>query len=194
MSFFVLFPVEFLLALLMGTAPASTSSDATAASAEQQRSVAAFREVASVLQHPRCMNCHVLGDHPKQGDDRHVHTPNVERGIDGKGITGLRCSNCHQESNNESAGGPPGAADWQMPSATTPMVWEGLSVGDLCRAITDPRRNGNRKPADLMPHMKTSLVVWAWSPGPERSTPPLSYEQFMAKVQEWVTTGATCER
>ena len=163
-------------------------------SSEQERSMAAFREVVTVLQYPRCMNCHVVGDRPRQGDDRHLHLQNVMRGPDGKGLPGLRCSNCHQDSNNESAGGPPGAADWQMPPSNQPMAWEGLSVGDLCRSITDPSRNGNRKVADLIPHMKTSLVVWGWSPGPERTLPPLSYEQFTAKVQEWIDTGAVCEK
>ena len=160
----------------------------------QERSIAAFREVATVLQHPRCMNCHVVDDRPRQGDDRHIHLQNVRRGPDGKGLPGLRCSNCHQDSNHESAGGPPGAVDWQMPKADEPLAWEGLSVGELCRAITDPKRNGHRRVADLIPHMKTSLVVWAWTPGPERTIPPLSYEQFMTKVREWIDTGAACEK
>ena len=67
-------------------------------------------------------------------------------------------------------------------------------MGDLCRSITDPNRNGHRKVEDLIPHMKTSLVVWAWAPGPERTMPPLSYEQFTTKVREWIDTGAVCEK
>jgi hypothetical protein len=164
------------------------------AASERERSIAAFREVATVLQSPRCMNCHVAGDRPRQGDDRHIHAQNVVRGPDGKGLPGLMCLNCHQDRNQESAGGPPGAPDWQMPPAAQPMAWEGLSVGDLCRSITDPKRNGNRKVADLIPHMRTSLVMWAWAPGPERAAPPVSYDEFTAKVQEWAETGAVCEK
>lgn len=187
--------VLLLAAMLIGLALYVRSSHKNSfASIDTERSVAAFKDVASVLQSPRCMNCHVVGDRPRQADDRHIHAQNVMRGVDGKGLPGLRCSNCHQDNNNESAGGPPGAVDWHMPPSDQTMAWEGLSVGDLCRAITDPKRNGNRKPADLVPHMSTSLVVWAWNPGPERTTPPLSYDQFTSKVREWITTGAACEK
>lgn len=181
------------LALIALAAPSLSSRNETSLIANRERSVAAFRDIATVLQSPRCMNCHVMGDRPRQGDDRHLHAQNVMRGPDGKGLPGMRCSNCHQQNNHESAGGPPGAPDWQMPRASQPMAWEGLSVGDLCRAITDPKRNGNRRPADLIPHMNTSLVVWAWNPGPERTTPPLSYDQFTSQMHEWVATGAACE-
>ncbi len=32
-----------------------------------------WTEVASVLRHPRCMNCHTFTEFPRQGDDRHRH-------------------------------------------------------------------------------------------------------------------------
>ena len=44
-----------------------------------------FADIAKILQHPRCLNCHVAGDTPKQGDDRHDHLPPVKRGPDGRG-------------------------------------------------------------------------------------------------------------
>src|SRR5215469_2241584 len=74
---------------------------------DRERSIAAFRVVATILKSPRCNNCHVVGDRPRQGDDRHLHAQNVMRGPDGTGLPGLRCSNCHQELNHESPGGPP---------------------------------------------------------------------------------------
>lgn len=183
-------------AALVATAPAHrfNSHESNSVASESERSIAAFREVSTVLQSPRCMNCHVVGDRPRQGDDRHIHAQNVMRGRDGKGLAGLRCSNCHQERNHEAAGGPPGAPDWQMPRADQPMAWEELSVGELCRSITDPSRNGHREVSDLIPHMRTPLVMWAWAPGPERTPPPLSYDQFMARVQEWIATGAVCQK
>ena len=195
MNRLALFATCALSAILIAAAPPLRfgAREGSSAALEPERSIAAFQEVATVLQSPRCMNCHVIGDRPRQADDRHLHAQNVMRGPDGKGLPGLRCSNCHQDRNHESAGGPPGAADWQMPRADQPMAWEGLSVGDLCRSITDPKRNGNRKVTDLIPHMRTSLVMWAWAPGPERTVPPLSYNQFMAKLQEWVATGAVCQ-
>src|SRR6201996_7971632 len=49
-------------------------------------SVTAFMSVYKVLMSPRCMNCHPSGDAPLQGDDSHIHTMNVKRGVDGKGL------------------------------------------------------------------------------------------------------------
>ena len=62
-------------------------------------SVAAFKQVYTVLMSARCMNCHPSGDVPLQGDDRHLHTMLPKRGIDGKGIYAMKCSNCHQPTN-----------------------------------------------------------------------------------------------
>src|SRR5690348_15373494 len=46
----------------------------------------AFLAAYRVLMHPRCMNCHPVGDAPLQGEDSHIHTMNVKRGKDGKGL------------------------------------------------------------------------------------------------------------
>jgi hypothetical protein len=73
------------------------------------------------------------------------------------------------------------------------MAWQGLSTGDLCRRLKDPGKNGNKTLPELFRHMdEDPLVRWAWNPGPGRSIPPLSHEEFMAKVKEWIDTGAVC--
>src|ERR1700744_3531725 len=56
--------------------------DATAASA--------FEAMIPVLHHPRCMNCHSTGDFPRQGDDSHRHTMQVQRGPHGHGINAVK--------------------------------------------------------------------------------------------------------
>jgi hypothetical protein len=33
-----------------------------------------FESIVPVLRHPRCMNCHLTGDYPRQGDDSHPHS------------------------------------------------------------------------------------------------------------------------
>lgn len=157
-----------------------------------ERSLRAFREVASVLTSPRCLNCHVPGDGPLQGDDDHAHLMNVKRGADGKGSAALRCFACHQSENAAVLHGPPGAADWQLPPPQTPMAWKGLSMGELCRTLRDPAKNGNRSLQDLIAHMDTSLVRWAWNPGPGRTLPPLSHDEFVSHLKEWIGTGAAC--
>ena len=40
----------------------------------------AFSEVATVLTHPRCLNCHVPGESPGQGASLAAHDPPVLRG------------------------------------------------------------------------------------------------------------------
>jgi hypothetical protein len=152
-----------------------------------------FREIAAVLQHPRCMNCHPRADFPRQGDDRRRHTMNVTRGPADRGAPGLHCSTCHQ-STNQATSGVPGAQDWHL--APLRMAWDDLSAGELCRALLDPARGG-MKPNQFIPHFQTGLVRWAWSPGTGphgemRDAPPVPYEQFMALTRDWVERGAPC--
>lgn len=169
---------------------ASAAGQATAANNE--KSLQAFRAVASVLTSPRCLNCHSSNDGPLQGDDNHPHAMNIRRGIDGKGSAALRCFACHQSENCKALHSPPGAADWQLPPPKTPMAWKGLSIGELCRTLKDPTKNGNRSLQDLIPHMNTSLVRWAWNPGPGRTVPPLSHDEFVSRLKEWIDAGASC--
>lgn len=168
------------------------SSGRQADPGKDETSLRAFRAVASVLTSPRCLNCHVPGEDPLQGDDNHPHAMNVKRGVDGKGSTALHCFACHQTENAQFLHGPPGAPDWQMPPAKTPMAWKGLSTGELCRTLKDPAKNGNRSLQDLIPHMDTSLVRWAWNPGPGRTVPPLTHDEFVSSLKDWIETGAVC--
>src|SRR5579884_3561051 len=97
-----------------GASASVTRDDAVAASA--------FESIIPVLRHPRCMNCHSVGDFPRQGDDSHQHTMNVRRGTEGQGVTGLKCSTCHQDHNLVGEHMPPGAPDWHLPSPDEPMI------------------------------------------------------------------------
>jgi len=64
-----------------------------------ERSKALFSEAAKVITNPRCMNCHPAGDHPLQGDDRHIHQPAAWRGEANNGVPGLVCAACHSDHN-----------------------------------------------------------------------------------------------
>lgn len=169
-----------------------TSQPATAAQPLPQDGVAAFERIATVLQNPRCLNCHPRGDRPTQGDDRSVHLMNVQRGPQGKGLPAMLCTTCHQEHNNDLAG-VPGAPHWHL--APRSMGWTGLSVAELCRTILDPAKNGGRSVADLVAHMTTDkLVLWAWQPGRGRSPPPLSLEDLKIALDLWAMAGAPCPK
>jgi hypothetical protein len=194
-------PVLFQVARKLNPVPAVASlailsigiAFAPKSSAQEQQAAQIFRQLATVLEHPRCMNCHPRADYPLQGDDRHRHAINVTRGPADRGAPGLHCSACHQ-SVNQPASGVPGAPDWHL--APPRMAWEGLSIGELCRALLDPARGG-MKPNDFIPHFQTGLVRWAWSPGADqhgnpRLAPPIPYEQFLALTREWVAQGTPC--
>jgi hypothetical protein len=186
------------VAILAGVCSAFAIADRSAAQqASVAESQALFQQLASVIQSPRCMNCHTDAAHPfpRQGDDRHRHMFNVQRGPLGNGAAGLHCSMCHQSTNN-AASGVPGAPGWHL--APLSMAWEGLSVKDICKELSDPKRNGGRNAAQLADHFAhEALVLWAWVPGTDhaghpRSLPPMSHEQFMAIVNRWVEGGAAC--
>ena len=153
---------------------------------------AAFEAMVPALRNPRCMNCHSTGDYPRQGNDSHRHTMDVRRGPDGDGVNAVKCSTCHQDHNTVGVLTPPGAPDWHLPSPAMPMIWEGLTDRQLCELLKDPRQNGNRTVAQIVEHMSTPLVLWGWHPGEGRTPIPMPQQEFLAKVSEWATNGATC--
>ena len=177
---------------LLGGAIVLFSASAAGAqtdSAKREESERAFARIAEVLRHPRCMNCHPAGDSPRQTDDRHLHRMLVARGSDDRGTPAMRCATCHQTVNTAD-GRVPGAPHWHL--APRRMGWEGLSDGELCRALKDPKRNGGRSIPALVQHMTSdALVQWAWNPG-SRSLPPLSQHEFHEIVKGWAASGAAC--
>jgi hypothetical protein len=152
-----------------------------------------FLSIIPVLKHPRCLNCHANGDFPRQGDDSHVHTQNVKRGLYGFGKYGQRCSTCHQEENVAGLNMPPGAPNWQLPPADTPMIWEGKTPGQICRQIKNPKQNNGKTIAQIVEHVTADkLVLWGWNPGEGRTLPPMDHDEFARRFQEWATNGAAC--
>lgn len=153
----------------------------------------AFVSVARVLQSPRCMNCHPVGDAPLQTDRSIPHAQNITRA---SVEAGLACATCHQTRNSEALGipgGPPGAPKWGLPPKETPMVFQGLTVTQLCEQLKDPERNGHKDLEALFEHMdKDPLVMWGWAPGGKRTLPPLDHATFSAAVRTWVSSGGAC--
>jgi hypothetical protein len=155
-----------------------------------------FERIATVLQSPRCLNCHTVTDFPRQGDDRHAHIFFVARGPDDRGLPVARCASCHGEANND-ATGIPGRPDWHL--APLSMGWEGLSPAQLCHRLLDPAANGHRSPEQIAEHIAQDrqFVAWAWAPGRnvagiERSVPPIPHDAFARLVEQWVAAGASC--
>jgi hypothetical protein len=159
---------------------------------------ALFTEAAQVIMNPRCMNCHPASDRPTQGNDMHPHSPLVTRGADGGGVPGNTCGACHMNRNVPIFAGQqtsfqslPGHSRWGV--APIEMAWEGKSIGEICRQIKDPQRNGGRDLALLHEHLAhDDLVGWAWNPGPGRDPAPGTQEQLGELVKAWIDSGAAC--
>ena len=151
---------------------------------------ALFDPIASVVMHPRCINCH-QDDSPRQTDEKIRHRPLVVRGADGHGAPTQPCQTCHQATNTADTF-VPGVATWHL--APLSMLWEGRTKAQICEQMKDPARNGNRGTGEeVIEHMKSDpLVLWAWTPGAGRTTPPLSHEKFVEALEAWVKAGMPC--
>lgn len=161
---------------------------------EEARSVAIFGEMAKVITHPRCMNCHPVNSGPLQGDERKPHSPPVPRTEDNFGVVAMRCTTCHGEENRPflgESGSVPGNGHWQLAPAS--MGWVGMTVPEICAQLKDPERNGGRTMAEVAHHMgHDSLVGWAWTPGEGRTPAPGTWEAFAELAENWIETGAAC--
>ncbi len=154
------------------------------------RSVALFTEAGKVLTHARCVNCHPRGDRPLQTDAMRPHQPLVVRGADGHGAPTLQCTTCHHNANFDPAR-VPGNPQWHL--APISMAWQGKTLGEICRQIKDPARNGGKDLAAIVKHSaEDSLVGWGWNPGPGRTPAPGTQAEFGALMQAWVDSGAYC--
>ncbi len=165
--------------------------------AEMETARGAFSLVYEVFAHPRCVNCHPVGDRPLQTDRGVPHTMNVARGPDGKGRAGMRCESCHQQRPLEGAHMPPGVPhvepfpDWQL--APIEMAIEGRSPGELCRQLKDPKQTGDLSLRDIVFHLdEDPLVLWAFDPGAGRTPIRIPHDVFIEAAREWANAGAPC--
>jgi hypothetical protein len=158
----------------------------TADAKPKPAALAAFDTIQTVLQHPRCQNCHIPGDAPLQFDAGLVHAQNVKRGPDGHGAPGLPCSAC-------GAHMPPGAPKWALPPPERKMVFINLPGSELCANLKDTKRNGGKDLAALLEHVDhDKLVLWGWDPGVGRAPVSVPHDQFVAAFKTWVDAGAPC--
>jgi len=160
--------------------------------------IAAFETIRTVLQHPRCQNCHIPGDAPLQFDEGRRHGQNVQRGSDGRGAVGLGCATCHTSQNPPASYGahmPPGAPNWHLPPSQTKMVFIHLSSGELCRTLKNQKANGGKDLQALVEHVSTDkLVLWGWNPGVGRQAVSIPHDQFVKQFQTWVDAGSPCPK
>ena len=154
-----------------------------------ERSAALFVEMGKVLRHPRCLNCHPDGERPSQGTG-YPHQPPVQRGVDGRGVSAMRCTTCHQAANFD-PGRVPGNPNWHLAPAS--MAWQHRSLAEICAQIKDPARNGGHPLNEVVEHMAhDALVGWAWNPGPGRESAPGTQASFGALAKAWADSGAAC--
>ena len=173
--------------------PVNTEAEVTVTPEQTAEGLHAFQDVYTVLQHPRCLNCHPSGDAPLQTDDSTPHAMNITRSST---EAGLQCAACHQTTNSEAYGvaaGPPGAPNWHLPEAEMPLIFEDRTVSELCVQLKDPAQNGHKTLDQLYLHVAHDpLVLWGWEPGGNRTTPPLEHDKFARQFKQWIDSGAPC--
>jgi hypothetical protein len=175
-----------LIALAACAAPAAhvAPADRTA------ESRALFTQMARVLMHPRCVNCHPADDSPRQRDDHELHDPPVTRGPADSGVPAMQCTTCHQDRNAELAR-VPGAPGWKL--APKSAAWLGATPSVICAQIKDPARNGGRTLAQIQQHLAHDpIVAWGWAPGADREPAPGTQAELGALAQRWIDSGAEC--
>jgi hypothetical protein len=186
----IMLMIASIIALSFKTEPARKKINPTIVK-DSIGSVKAFMSVYKVLMSPRCMNCHPAGDQPLQGDDNHIHTMNVKRGVDGHGVYSMRCSNCHQAENDPGVHLPPGNPKWGLPPAKMRMVFQGRTPRELAIQLLDPKQNGGRTKAQVLDHITNDgLVGWAWHPGEGRTLPPMTRAALVTQTRLWIAKGA----
>lgn len=164
---------------------------------EAARSVALFTEAGKVIEHPRCLNCHPVGNGPTQGMDMHPHQPPVVRGEADMGAAGMMCTTCHGAANvklvaqAENVLSIPGNPTWMLAPAS--LAWAGKPLGEICAQIKDPELNSGKTLDEVAEDMATNeLVGWAWDPGEGREPVPGTQAEFAALIKAWVESGAQC--
>jgi hypothetical protein len=178
------------LVLALAVAPVALVAPVRADDDHTALGQAAFMTVYAVLEHPRCKNCHPAGNAPLQFDDSRPHGQNISRLSEKNGVT---CATCHRAANGTRPGQPPGAPNWHLPPAETPMVFEGRTPSELCAQLKDPKQTAGRDLAALADHIAHDpLVAWGWAPGPGRMPVPTPRATVTAAMHAWIDAGAPC--
>jgi hypothetical protein len=113
-----------------------------------------------------------------------------QRGKDGKGVYAMKCTNCHQPTNLDGLGRPPGHPDWHLPPANMKMVFQGRTAEQLAKQLVNPKTNGNKTLQQLIAHADDGLVKAGWNPAEGRTVPPLTHEEFKKAWVTWIEKGA----
>ena len=88
----------------------------------------------------------------------------------------------------------PGAPHWGLAPAS--MAWENKTNIQIASQMMDPTRNGGKNAQEILKHLtEDELVLWAWKPGVNdegepRETPPLTKDEWITTVKEWINNGA----
>jgi hypothetical protein len=173
--------IVLIAARALGDAPAPPSVD---------EGLRGFATLYTVLESPRCRNCHPAGDRPLQTDRGVPHAQNISRRSLANGVT---CATCHRDGNGPRAGQPPGAPGWNLPPVDMPMVFEGRSPRALCEQLKDPAQTKGRDIPALIDHVdRDALVQWGWHPGPGRTPVPVPHDVTVAAMRTWYAAGAPC--
>ncbi len=154
----------------------------------QERAEALFGEIARVLRHPRCINCHPQAERPLQGDKGRLHEPWVVRASSGLGAPGQYCSTCHGTANYLNV---PGGPKWYLAPARS--GWVGRSPRKICQQLKDSANHGGRDLDALHEFIASdSFVAYGWNAPEHLSSAPGDQATLAALFRAWIDAGAHC--
>ena len=84
---------------------------------------------------------------------------------------------------------PPGLPTWHLPPADKKMIFQGKSPRELAEHLKSEEFTGFKDwKEELVKHIEHDpLVKHGWTYG---TPPPLSHQEFVASVKEWIEKGA----
>ena len=164
---------------------------------QAERSRALFNEVAKVVTHPRCMNCHPAGEHPTQGNDQHEHMPPTCAARPASASPGVLLGLPHREELHAGRHRRDATRAFRAIRAGSSRRsrWRGRASRSARSASSSRTRSATaaRSLALLHEHFaKDDLVAWGWAPGEGREPAPGTQQQLGELAQAWIDTGAEC--
>lgn len=190
----------------------------------------AFEYIHQVATHPRCANCHGVVDkdgsfYPTVGEQRLPHPMGItvannvvlfktnDQFQQVEGVA-LSCRSCHQNTNGDRPGMPPGNITsalpgfvWHMPQPSMTIPAD-ITANQLCEKWLDPAHNSSHLAQrggkddlhtfkkEFLEHHTTldPLVAWGWEPGAGREKAPGQHQDFVRAVGVWIDAGAPCPK
>jgi hypothetical protein len=165
-----------------------------------QEAITAFAGMMTVLDHPRCANCHgafVVTDevrsssHPGEFISMIAPPPSARSPILGEEpeeiYPAAKCQECHDQSVPVTGRPPLFEGSWRQPIESRLKMWGGKGAVSVCVALVSTKEN----PTEQIKHINTDALITLGFEGKrgmanEPQPPPLDRAGFVTEMQKWL--------